>query len=81
MQNEVEKQIWKERVEAAIAAYMTNSFDINAGWNILRYAQKGIVNFSCATEGKITEVGGISTAVMFAILDEAKLGLVSFKEV
>ena len=44
-----------EKAQAALTQYAANPLDINAGWNVLRYADKGLYvigNYDAALNGR-----------------------------
>lgn len=62
----------QEKVEAAIAAYMADTMNTAAGYDVMRYFSQGLVKFSAVLPGEYT--GTPSTHIGFAVLRLTKMG-------
>jgi hypothetical protein len=52
------------KVEAAIAAYQADQMNVSAGYNVIRYAQQGLLAFEPVNPGEVVKVANYELAVL-----------------
>lgn len=78
---------WKEKVETALTRYMEDVNDVSAGYNVLRYAEKGLLK---GTEFR-SEIAQALTLYEFSpehnancaytILNAARKGFLEYRQI